>query len=70
MLREALDQAGDDLNRRSFLTALSELDYDNGLFNPVRFDGEKVNQGGVVVLKANFAIEGFDTILPEWTTEF
>ncbi|HVM52667.1 MAG TPA: ABC transporter substrate-binding protein [Acidimicrobiales bacterium] len=70
VLREALDQAGDDLNRRSFLTALSALDYDNGLFNPIRFEGTKVNQGGVVVLRANFAIEGFDTIVPEWTTKF
>ena len=70
VLREALKQAGTDLNRHSFLQALGKLDYDNGLFNPIHFEGQKVNQAGVVVLKANFAKQGNETIIRDWTTKF
>lgn len=70
VLREALKQAGKNLNRHSFLEALSKLNYDNGMFNPIHFDGQKVNQGGVVVLKADYAKQDNVTIDNNWSTSF
>lgn len=68
VIREALELAGDDLSPRSFLQALDDLEYDNGIFNPVAFKGEKVNTTGVLVVKGTPS--GYETVVGDWTDEF
>lgn len=67
--REALTQAGQSPTRKSFLESLDKLDYDNGLFNPIKSDGSRVLGHGVIVEKVgpNGTAE---EIVSDWADSF
>ncbi len=69
--REALERAGKNLSRRSFLEALDNMNgYDNELFNPIDFNGTNVASDSVVVQRADKSKMQFDQVVGEWTDEF
>jgi hypothetical protein len=53
VLRQALTAPGRNLTSSSFTAALHQLTYDNGLFNPIGFNGGQVGSNKVVVWKAD-----------------
>lgn len=69
--REAIDKAGKNISRRSFLAALDSMKgYDNKLFNPIDFTKDNVGSDSVVVQRADKTKMQFDQIIGEWTSEF
>jgi len=68
--REALEQAGPDLTRLGFLDALDALDYDNGIFNPINFDGGRIGADSVVVIEATGEAPWERELVSEWTSSF
>lgn len=69
--REAIEKAGKNLSRRSFLEALDNMNgYDNGLFNPIDFKGTNIATDSVVVQRADKSKMQFDQVVGEWTDEF
>ena len=68
--REALEQAGPELTRLGFLDALDAMDYDNGVFNPVSFDGGKVGADSVIVIEATAEAPWERELVSEWTSSF
>lgn len=68
--REALELAGDDLSTVSFLNALDSMKYDNGLFNPIDFNGTQVASNQVIVTEAIAEAPWSAEIVPEWTSSF
>ncbi len=67
--REALTQAGPAPTRKSFLESLDKLDYDNGLFNPIKFDGSRVLGHGVVVERVGPNGTAKE-VVSDWKTSF
>lgn len=68
--REAMEQAGPELTRLGFLDALDAMDYDNGVFNPIRFDGGKIGADSVVVIEATSEAPWDRELVSEWTSSF
>lgn len=69
--REAMQKAGKDLSRRSFLAALDSMKgYDNKLVNPIDFSKDNVGSNSVVVQQADKNKMQFDAIVSDWTSEF
>lgn len=68
--REALDAAGRRLTRASFLKALDELDYDNGLLNPISFNGSQIASKRVVITEAIAKAPWQRELVGKWTAGF
>ena len=68
--REALEQAGPDLSRVRFLEALDEMTYDNGLFNPIDFDGDRIGADSIIVIEATGEAPWERELVSEWTSSF
>lgn len=68
--REALEQAGPELSRLGFLETLDAMDYDNGVFNPVRFDGGRIGADSVVVIEATGEAPWERELVSEWSSSF
>lgn len=49
VLRKALEDAGRDLTQESFRKALRDLEYDNGILNPIKFDGQVASDQFVII---------------------
>ncbi len=68
--REALEQAGPDPTRLGLLEALDSMDYDNGLFNPINFDGSRVGSDSVIVIEAINEDPWSRELVSTWTSSF
>jgi ABC-type branched-subunit amino acid transport system substrate-binding protein len=68
--REALEQAGPDLTRLGFLDALDAMEYDNGIFNPINFDGGKIGSDSIIVIEATGEAPWERELVSEWTSSF
>ncbi len=69
--REAIEKAGKNLSRRTFLDALDNMKgYDNKLFNPIDFKGTNIASDSVVVQRADKSKMQFDQVVGEWTNKF
>ncbi|MDE0778388.1 MAG: ABC transporter substrate-binding protein [Nocardioides sp.] len=68
--REALDQAGPELSRVKFLETLDSMQYDNGLANPIDFDGDKIGADSTVVIEALGEAPWERELVSEWTSSF